>query len=158
MGVGGTGKTPRPPPPSLVGLELDFGPGVPYAPSVSWFLCLLVSWCLCEGCAVPKMEERINLRLPTEVYAPYERLAQLLTGLGQPTTATQLVRTLVAGNVEQTTLLCASAAAALRGDQAAHDAVMDALHASQQAQLAAARAAVDAERRGTLAAVAVSQE
>jgi hypothetical protein len=104
------------------------------------------------------MEQRINLRLKDEVYAPYERLAQLLTGLGQPTTATQLVRTLVEGNVETTELLCASAAAALRGDREAHDAVMDALHASQQSQIAAAQAATAAERRGAVAAVAVSQE
>jgi predicted DNA-binding protein len=99
------------------------------------------------GYAVSRMEERINLRLSTEVYRPYERLAQLMTGLGQPTTATGLVRMLVEAQAEQTELVCVAAEAALRGDKEARNAVLDSVLSWNEAHIATARAVEAAERR-----------
>jgi hypothetical protein len=93
------------------------------------------------------MEERINLRLSSEVYKPYVRLAQAITGMGHPMTATQLVRMLVEAQVEQTEMLCTYAEAALGGDVEARDAVFDAVMAWNENQLNTARTVENAERR-----------
>jgi predicted DNA-binding protein len=101
------------------------------------------------------MEERINLRLSTEVYKPYERLAQLLTGMGQPMTATGLVRMLVEAQAEQTEMLCTAAEAAIRGDKEARNSVFDAVMAWNEAQIATARVVEAADRRTDVAAAEV---
>ncbi len=110
-----------------------------------------------DGVSMARMEERINLRLSSEVYKPYARLAQAFTGLGHPTTATQLVRMLVEAQVEQTEMLCAYAEAALRGDVQARDAVFDAVMAWNENQINTARTVENAERRGATAASASTQ-
>jgi hypothetical protein len=98
------------------------------------------------------MEERINLRLSSEVYKPYARLAQAITGMGYPMTATRLVRVLVEAQVEQTEMLCAYAEAALRGNVEARNAVFDALMTWNENQIDTARTVENAERRGAAAA------
>lgn len=95
----------------------------------------------------PAMPQRINLRLSDEVYEPYVILAQLLTGMGRPITATQLVREVVEGHVEQAEIVIAYARAALRGDEAAQRAVFEAMLAWHQAAIDVARAVEDAEGR-----------
>ncbi len=107
------------------------------------------------GGVMPRMEERINLRLSSEVYKPYVRLAQAFTGMGYPMTATQLVRMLVEAQVEQTEMLCTYAEAALRGDVEARDAVFDAVMAWNENQINTARTVENAERRGAAAAASV---
>lgn len=146
-------KSPSSLPPSLVG---------PGALTVSYFSGILVSRCLgvCTltwcvmGYGMPRMEERINLRLSSEVYKPYVRLAQAITGMGHPMTATQLVRMLVEAQVEQTEMLCTYAEAALRGDVEARDAVFDAVLAWNESLINTARTVEHAERRGAAAAPA----
>jgi len=94
-----------------------------------------------------RMEQRINLRLSNETYRPYERLAQLLTGLGRPITATQIVRDIVETYVEQMEINIAYAEAALRGDKVSQERLFDAMLDLHQAQLNASRAVQDAEGR-----------
>jgi hypothetical protein len=103
------------------------------------------------------MEERINLRLSTEVYRPYARLAQIMTGLGQPMTATGLVRMLVEAQVEQTEMICVAAEAALRGDKEARDAVLDAMLTWNEAHIATARTVEAADRSAAAAAAAAAR-
>ncbi len=110
------------------------------------------------GCAVAKMEERINLRLSTEVYRPYARLAQLMTGMGQPMTATGLVRILVEAQAEQTELICVAAEAAIRGDKEARDQVLDSVLSWNEAHLATARAVEAAERRALVSDSSPTEE
>jgi hypothetical protein len=102
------------------------------------------------------MEERINLRLSSEVYKPYARLAQVITGLGHPLTATHLVRWLVEAQVEQVEMLCTYAEAAQRGDVAARDAVFDAVMSLNEAQIKTARTVEEAERSNAAAAAAAA--
>ncbi len=104
-----------------------------------------------------RMEERINLRLSSEVYKPYVRLAQAITGMGHPMTATQLVRMLVEAQVEQIEMLCSYAEAALRGDVEARDAVFDAVMAWNENQINTVRTVENAERRGAAAASVSAQ-
>ncbi len=105
------------------------------------------------GCAVARMEERINLRLSSEVYRPYSRLAQLMTGLGHPITATGLVRILVESQVEQMEILIAYAEAALRGDKESAHEVYDQMLAWNQSTIDVARAVEESERRALESAV-----
>ncbi len=99
------------------------------------------------GCVMPRMEERINLRLSSEVYKPYLRLAQAFTGMGHPMTATRLVRMLVEAQVEQMEMLCTYAEAALRGDVEARDNVFETVMAWTENQINTARTMEHAERR-----------
>jgi hypothetical protein len=62
------------------------------------------------------MEERVNLRLSSEVYKPYARMAQLMTGAGHPVSVTTLIRWLVESQVEQAEIMVTYLQAVLRGD------------------------------------------
>jgi hypothetical protein len=109
------------------------------------------------GVAVARMEERINLRLSTEVYKPYVRLAQLMTGMGQPMTATGLVRLLVEAQAEQTEMLCTLAEAAIRGDKESQHEVFEAVMAWNESQINTARVVENADRRGAAGASAPTE-
>jgi hypothetical protein len=100
-----------------------------------------------------ELTERVNLRLTAQTFKPFERLAQLATGMGSPTTATQLVRMFVDAQVETVEMLVAAAEAGIRGDVEARDKVFDAILASQEADLQLARAVELAERRAVSPAV-----
>ncbi len=97
------------------------------------------------GSAMARMEARVNLRLATETYTPYVKLAKLLTDTGIPMSATQLLRMLVEAQVEQTELLVTFGEAAVRGDRAAARKMWDAVMEWNQAELNVARAAGEVE-------------
>jgi hypothetical protein len=98
---------------------------------------------------VAKFQERVNLRLSSAALGPYVRLAGLITAIGFPISATQLIRAVIEAQLPQTELLCSYAEAALRGDKAAAHEVFDRVLSWNQGTIDAVRAAEDA----TVAAV-----
>jgi predicted DNA-binding protein len=88
-----------------------------------------------------KMEARVNLRLASTTLEPYERLAEMMTKVGTPMTATQLIRLLVEEQLEQVEYLCSCAERALAGDKESALKVYDAILDWNESQIRVAREA-----------------
>ncbi len=88
-----------------------------------------------------KMEARVNLRLASTTLEPYERLAEMMTKVGTPMTATQLIRLLVEEQLEQVEYLCSCAERALAGDKDSAMKVYDAILDWNESQIRVAREA-----------------
>jgi antitoxin component of RelBE/YafQ-DinJ toxin-antitoxin module len=91
------------------------------------------------------MEARVNLRIANETYAPYIRLAAVISDMGIPMTPTHLIRLFLEAQVEQTEVLATLGEAAKRGDRDAARKLWDAVMDLNQAQLNVARAAAEVE-------------
>ena len=87
-----------------------------------------------------------------------DKLAQLMTGLGRPMTATAIVRDLVETYLEQMEINIGYAEAALRGDTVAQEKLFNAMLALHQAQIDVARAVNDAEGRDREMGIGVRDE
>jgi predicted DNA-binding protein len=91
-----------------------------------------------------RMEERVNLRLSSQVLEPYTRLASLITQAGMPMTATHLIRTFVEEHVEQVEYVCTYAELMVAGDKEAASKVFGAVMDWNQSTIDVARVANDA--------------
>jgi hypothetical protein len=89
-----------------------------------------------------KMDGRVNLRLDADTLALYTRFADLLTKVGTPMTATQLIRLFVEQQCEQVAYLCSCAERALEGDKGEAHKVFDAILDWNEAQIRVARASL----------------
>jgi predicted DNA-binding protein len=88
-----------------------------------------------------KMDARVNLRLAAATLEPYERLAGMMTRVGTPMNATQLIRLLIEDQLEQVEYLCSCAERALAGDKDSALKVYDAILDWNESQIRVAREA-----------------